>query len=195
MLDLGLAPNRPRRIHPSAPRHSLNRVSPLPCPCAASASASHARAAPPTDLPDSLQETRSCAIAIPSPSRRRQRITAATPPLIIPVPSPCRVATTADAAPSHPELPRTRVPSPSPRRLVAVSSREAAEPRLSLSLASSRHRRSRQPSLALPPQIPAVAAVGRASPMFRRRSRSLHVPSCRFAVESPPVHDAMSSHR
>ncbi|KAF2912029.1 hypothetical protein DAI22_11g225500 [Oryza sativa Japonica Group] len=101
-----------------------------------------------------------------------------------------------DTEPRRPASPPSRrrsIPSSRGRtflrhRLVvlsSVSSREAAEPRLSLSLASSRHRRSRHPSLALPPQIPAVAVVGRASSMSRRRSRSPRVTSCRVAVVSP----------
>uniref|UniRef100_A0A0E0RBJ6 Uncharacterized protein n=1 Tax=Oryza rufipogon TaxID=4529 RepID=A0A0E0RBJ6_ORYRU len=75
--------------------------------------------------------------------------------------------------------------------------------RASLSLAFHRHHRvtslashrSENPTT----QIPAVAAVGRASSMSRRLSRSPRVTSCRvavvFTVESPPVHDAKPSRR
>jgi hypothetical protein len=97
---------------------------------------------------------------------------------------------TSVSSPFHPELPRTRVPSPSPRRLVVCllpGSRRAAS--LPLSRVES------PPSLASPLSSPTAPNPGRS----RRRPRVIHVPSPfplsarhfvsrrrRFAVALPP---------
>nr|BAC84839.1 hypothetical protein [Oryza sativa Japonica Group]BAD31921.1 hypothetical protein [Oryza sativa Japonica Group] len=104
-----------------------------------------------------------------------------------PLPSP-RAVTLAIASPPH-----IRGRASPRRRLVVlsiVSFREVAEPRLSLTLAFHRHRRvtslashrSENPTA----QFPAIAAVGRASSLSRRQTRSPHVSSHRVAPSPSP---------